>query len=292
MFTARLVVGFSLALALTAPGAWASDTQASGVTVDYVYPTLTLGVSQPTDLQTVLEAICQRTEASCEIAPGAAQVVVPPVVLTGSWAEVIAKLFEGTKLDYAWVLPVPGRVGRLLVMPRSALADAPRPMGEEKKEEARRRLNQEVQASPSGQPVTPVGEPVRRKEVATSPDQSSQGSEAFGSGPSAATKRRAVQQEPNEEDKPNTAQDQAREAAVWSMITGHAANPGQPASTPGTITLPVPDRDGNPILVPATSQGLIELPFPDPRGWPIRVTPLRPGESIPNPFMPSDPHPK
>ncbi len=116
------VVGFGLFLGVSAQG-----LPAPGLTVTYVHGTLTLQINHPTDLAAVLEVVCQQTQTRCEIAPEVAQVVVQPTALSGTWPEVLAKLFEGERVNYATLGA--GPAGRLVVKVRRAAPPAPYSVG-------------------------------------------------------------------------------------------------------------------------------------------------------------------
>src|SRR5438445_6584586 len=91
---------------------------AADITVEYQYPHVTVRVSHPTHLLAVLDELCQRTNANCELGPELAQVPLEPMIVQGTWFEVVRKLFEGTQFDLAAIAPGPQQAGQLLVRRR------------------------------------------------------------------------------------------------------------------------------------------------------------------------------
>jgi len=278
-----------LASLLVAAGAGAQQTPApgAGVVVDYANSRLTLRITQPTDLHAALEALCQRTKTRCDLAPELVQTKVEPTTISGTWKEVVATLLEGESVNYANLGPGPS--GRLVVQTRRAAPPAtPTKLDEREGKVAQQRRDsesadardQEERREKENQAATPT--------PLSSPSEEEDRSE-FRVGGGAAGERGGSQ---SSEPGMSSQEHQAREAAVWGIITGRTPTQTGPTAPPGMVALPFPDANGNPILVPATGQGMTAGPFPGPNGQPLPITPGVPGQPISNPFgIPSQPHP-
>jgi hypothetical protein len=310
VLSAWLLVSVCVVSVLALPGASTDHTvDAAEIAVEYKYPHVTVRVSRSTDLLTVLEELCRLTNANCELAPELAQVSLEPMVVQGTWFEVVRKLFEGKQFGLAAMVPSPQQAGRLFVrwsttsaktveQPAAALAGnrATRANGEAEGEVGAYGgpLSSSAGARPGGtkqepqtnQNSTPNGA------IGLSQGQSSVGTlrgggaDPVGSGSALRSSLKSQTTEP-----PATgalSEDQARTnlQSIHDLYVGPPA--GNLSSPPeGMAVFPFPDENGNPVLVQITNQPITMLPFPDSQGRPIPVAPGVPGLKLQNPFPPT-----
>jgi hypothetical protein len=289
-----LLASFCGGAALAAPGALADDrTGAADIAVEYQYPYLTVQVSRPTHLLAILEELCQRTEASCDLGPQLAEIPFAPVTVRGTWFEVVSKLLEGTKLDFATIAPSPRQAGRLLVMTRISPNEGSR--GEQTSQTG-------AGISPGYLPF-PAGLKTASPNHGTQPEQSASPSGAtelsqgqtgaplggagggaqHGAGDAIAESSIDQASQPAGGGEIPLA-DQIRNAeAIRNLYYGPP--PGLPLPPPGMAVLPYPDQNGNPILVGISNQPMTQLLYPDAQGRPIEVPPGVPGLKVQHPFQ-------
>lgn len=300
---------FCLGVLVVAPGVWAATPGTPGVLTQYAHPTLTLQVGGPTDLRTVLEAICQVSQSRCQIAPRAEETAVAPMTLVGHWKEVVAKLLEGTKLNYVAVEPGPGRAGQLLVEARRAVGTvtlAGREAGDGTvtssrssltDEEIRRLRARQAENARVTPPLTPAERPSRTDEEIA--ELRSRGGSLNPNPPApspplseqmaglASTRAQRLMGKDVNAAKPDPEQIRKSQESIRMLYEGLSKlNPGPP---PTTFTLPYPDPNGNPIVVPYSNQPLTVLPWPGPDGRPIIVTPGPPSQKLQYPIPPTHP---
>ncbi len=223
---------------------------APSVTVEYAPPHLTVRISEATDLHTVLTAVCAQTRARCELAAPAAAVPVGPTTVEGLWAQAVLKLLQGSGLIYALLPPGPDGEARLVV---------------------------EGPGAPHG--VAPAGEPRNFSSLMRSPAPATTLSVPEGgatSGESSAG-----------EAAPGTGPDLSVPGLFEHL--GRAAQTPE-AAAPTHFTLPFPDSEGNPVVVPISNEPLTVFPFPGPDGQPVPVPP-NPGPLTVFPFPGPDGQP-
>lgn len=266
-------VVLSLAAAITVA---ASRQEVPGGTVEYGRGTLTVHLTQPTDLLTVLEAICRATDSRCDVAASAAEVELPPLALSGTWRAVITQLFEGAGHNYAALEPRGGQGGRLWVEAR------PPGGGSDQLPAGTYTLAGRNPASSSLQERTAARTSLEERE----PGQPRAGdnpqgtaSEADASTPGTDFGGRAGDAE----------QQRMTEESLRMLYEGWKA-PRAPQPTSGMIELPFVGPDGRPVTIPAANRPITEYPWPGPDGKPIPVTPM-PGTRLewPFPVTPSNP---
>lgn len=259
----------------------AGEPGPAGVIIVYHAPFVTVRVTHTTSLYAVLEKFCQHTQAHCEItselAEAAAEQLVSPMTVEGAWAEVVTKLMEGRKLNYASLSPTRRERGELLVEARSPVTKAPQ-------QEARG----PVGAAGADEVVESGGVRMGRRRRLTSSADSRGGADAPGlsGGPSASSYRRARQ--PRLSDQSGTGVSFVQNPATVAFFpdASGGASSTLPTTESGSPVLPFPDSNGNPIPV-EKGQPRTFLPFPDSNGLPIPVQPPAPGQGTRWPFPPS-----
>lgn len=274
-FQSLPIVAVWMAVSLSNGGA--QSLGKADVAVEYASPDLVMvQVIRPTGLGTVLEAICKETKLRCEITAQASEISVPPITLVGTWSGVMAKLLEGTKLNYAATDPSASGFGRLLVEvrrsadssseARHAQRDPGASLTSQETREFRADMSQEQLSPPNStsEPPSLSDDEIRRQPVEDSAEVES------------------TLSSPSDSPSLSSAEIQQKEAATWGLILGVIPNPS--TVPPGMTALPVGDLNGNLILVPKSQQPLQVLPFPGPDGRPIPITPLPPGNASLNPL--------
>jgi len=262
------VVGLFLVVVTLSFTAHAMAAAGARVTVEYAPPTLAVQVIEPTDLRTILEAICQRTGVRCQIASSAAEIMVPPLSLTGRWNEVLGQLLEGTQLNYASMASGPFGPGLLLVEARSPGTGA-QPASSESAQTNRGALTSpDPWASSVGRDVG--NPPAAAAEASSSPVEAEASYTApTGGAPFVPPPGTVALPFPGAEGRP--------------IVVPAGGTP------PGVAPNPFSDAFGNPILTPPTGQPIVGSPFPGPNGQPIGTSPAPPGQGPPNPFGPPAP---
>lgn len=229
-------------------------------TVEFNRGILTVRLTRPIDLRTVLEAICVVTESRCDVAASAAEVELPPLSLTGTWREVVAKLFEGAGHNYAALEPHGGQGGRLWVQARPQ-GPAPGQAGP-----AATDRSDELDTASSPQAGTLPQASIELDRTRSEADEDAQTDGSPGAGSTAGGGSGGAGPAPDPE------QQRATEQSLRMLYEGFTA-PRPPQPTSGMITLPFVGPDGNFVTVPATNQPITVLPWPGPDGRPITVTP-------------------
>jgi len=261
---AAWVAVFSVAAAISVA---AKSHDVPGGTVEYNRGILTVRLTQPTDLRTVLEAICQVTESRCDVGASAAEVELPPVSLTGTWREVVRLLMEGAGHNYAALEPSGGQGGRLWVeaRPKGGNLD----QGKLKETDARSTADEgQAGVEPQAGASTRTSFEDRERgqeETGEDPQAATAPAGTSSSGPSSAGSASAAPA-------PDPEQQRMTEQSLRMLYEGFTA-PRPPQPTTGMITLPFVGPDGNFVTVPATNQPITVLPWPGPDGRPITVTP-------------------
>lgn len=277
---------------LAASGALADKSAGEAdITVDYQYPNVTVRVGHPTHLLAVLEELCQQTNANCELGPELAEVPLEPMIVQGTWYEVVRKLFEGTQFDLAATAPSPQQAGRLLVRRRmpAKTGEQPAVNGTNQADGAAR-----SKVRGDGSPFSsPAGAEPRGTGQSSTPEglnglvqgQGGVGGlnaeDPEGSGSKGLFAGRAKQ--PSEAGALSEDQVRTTQQAIHDLYVGPPAG-SFPSPPPGMAVLPFPDENGNPVLVRITNQPITTLPFPDSEGRPIPVAPGVPGLKVQNPF--------
>ena len=247
----------------------AQDTVA--VQVEHNAVTITLRITESTDLGAVLTVLCDVTRARCDIDPSAAEVKMPPLMLSGSWAQILSSLFEGSGLNYATTSPVPGHSARLLVHARRPGQDTPVSVPSRAASGSGRTDEDDTVADSAVSPHLP--EPAPRDEG---------GEESTGAGTKASDRQYGGQTGGGE---PDPEMMRKSIESVRSLYEGMSM-PRAPLPPGSPYVLPWPDANGNPISVPASYPPTMVLPWPDANGNPIVVTPV-PGQKTEYPIPPT-----
>jgi len=297
----RLLAAACVVSVLALPGALADKTPAaSGIVIEYQYPYVTVRVGNPTLLLPVLEEFCQQTNANCELGPELAEVPLEPMIVQGTWYDVVRKLFEGTQFDLAATAPSPQQAGRLLVrrrMPAKAVEQPAVVLGVS----GTNRTDGTAQSKVRGD-GSPFSSPAGAEPRGTRQSSTPEGLNGLFQGQSDAGALNAEDLEgrrskmerllPGQATQPSAgalSEDQARTSleAIHDLYVGPPAG-RFPSPPTGMAVLPFPDENGNPILVRITNQPITTLPFPDSQGRPVLVAPGVPGLKVQDPF-PSTP---
>lgn len=300
-----LLVIFGLPLAArTGEGA---PGDISAIEITRAIDTVVLQVHEALDLEAVLTTVCQEIPAECEIDPAARNVVIPPLVFGGSWTNIVSKLVEGTKLNYALRLPSSEGMGVVIVEERGnernplpVFAQSPASPAEAAestsatasgavkpsltdKEIRQLRADQGRQPPAERNPMQGPANPTSLPEAAgMRPIPPASRNPMQGpSNPTSLSEALGARGAPSEPVKVDPAKIQRQEAATWNLILGVTPNPS--SVPPGMVALPVGDANGNLILLPKTDQKLHALPFPGPDGKLIQVLPGTSGQINPNP---------
>lgn len=285
----------STLLLLLAVSAGAAFAQSPTVTVESEADHITVRILEPTELSTVLEAVCRHLQARCDGLDAAAGAQIPPATVTDTWPGVVRKLLEGSGLNHIALSRAGKAPPRLLLstrpsgVPDSVVAGT---LGTER-DSADDRSPADGQDSPvAGRAAETDRERWQRERqeregrdsVPESPGSRGAGS---GSGPG----------EPSQEPEWPTAT--AGPSAPFTAPPGTVATPfpgpeGTPIvmpkdnTPPGQAPNPFLDPFGNPIPPPPGGPPVIGSPFLGPDGKPILTTPLPPGQ-VPNPFATAPP---
>ena len=234
----------------------------SSVTVHYDFPNLSLTVTQPSSLQTVLNELCERTQAECSGIEQTASYKVAPTTFRGAWSDVVNQLMEGAALNYAAGPPSRSQVGTLIIQGQRASLPAP-----------------------SGAPAqASYPESTMQAASANTFDANS----VPGSGSTQANEGSSVDHE-------SSSASMARMSTggngftVGGSTTGPSVPPSgmqlgplggyMPINAPAEppAFLPFPDRNGN--LIPVSNVPPQYLPFPDSHGNLVPVDPNAPSGS-------------
>jgi len=247
----KIVAVFSLWGAL----AWAQQSAPNNISVTYVYPKLTISVSQTSDLAAVLGKLCKETLSDCDGAEQATSSKVAPVTLHGNWNEVVSQLMDGSGLNYVTTSPSLKSRGHLIVQGKSLTLPDPAPSAQN--------MSAEISSEPSVSPTANNSAPSRGnmdESAQNSPQQmgySTGGDVSHGDG-AAGTIMGNYR---------GTAAS-LRGSPLTSDMPAQSGSPQQPSF------LPFPDSHGNPI--PTSNQPVLYLPFPDSLGNPIPADPNKP----------------
>lgn len=228
---------------------------ASSVKIEYVQSGIRVQISEAVSLRVVLDELCQQSNMRCEGTQHAEAFKVVPLSLSGRWQDVVARLTEGTGLNYVLRSPLARSNGELIVHPRS-----------------------NATAAMAGRPVMPaqpssVNSPVYIPPPITLPAETSaeEPREELQTGFTPASSVRGGAPMPAAITSPGAAQTST--GVALSPLTSEVATGGSEASV-----LPFPDSSGRPI--PTSGNPTDVLPFPDSRGNPI---PVKSGENV-SPF--------
>ncbi len=240
--------------------ACAQQSAPSGITVTYVYPKLTVSVSQTSDLTVVLAKLCKETQSDCDGIDLATSSKVSPGTLRGSWGEVVDQLMEGSRLNYAVSSPSAKSRGRLIVQGNKlTLPDAVPSMQNNLTTEA----NSMAPAMNGSAPPSENG-----NESAQNTNASPQ--EMPYAGSMSATQSNGAG---------NTAMGNYQNSSPGLQASPLTSNMLQ-SSAPQRLTYsPFPDSHGNPV--PINDEPVLYSPFPDSHG---NLVPVDPNKSVGSPF--------
>jgi hypothetical protein len=297
----QLLAGACVVSVLAVPGALADKTTvAADIMIEYQYPYVTVRVGHRTHLLPVLDELCQQTNANCELGPELGEVPLEPMIIQGTWYDVVRKLFEGTQFDLAATAPSPEQAGRLLVRRRMSAKAVEQPavvLGINGTNQADGAAQSKVRGD--GSPLSPSAgaEPPGTRQSSTPEGLNGlfqgQSGVALNAEDPEGRRSRMERLLAGQATQPSAAgglsEDQARTTleAVHDLYVGPPAG-SFPSPPPGMAVLPFPDENGNPILIRITNQPITTLPFPDPQGRPVPVAPGVPGLKVQDPF-PSTP---
>jgi hypothetical protein len=235
------------------------------VSVDSAGATFTVTVTAPARLRAVLEALCERAEASCKLPASLPEALVDPRVIRGSWPEVVAEVLQGSELSFGATPATPDRAPYLFVEVRAKA-------GTRGKGDA---LPAVVEESPAGEeaPAAEAADDANASIAPADPDAS-----IVTAATAAATPGGNFAATPFTDGKGNP-------------LMARIPAPGSPSATPGMAVLPFPDEAGNPVMVPITNEPLSLTPFtgPDGQAWPAPVA--QPGQKLEYPIPPTVPPP-
>jgi hypothetical protein len=251
-----LAVVLSAACLFQLPAKASDDATDGRVIVTWTDFRLTVQVSQPTPLATILNRVCAATAARCEGTEKSATAVVAPLILSGGWNEILATLLED--FDYVSTIPSEGEVGRLLVMGLAGTPDPPSAAANQAAPEPKIPPRDRPFPGPrlgfSGQ------EPAARRASPRSSPAMARGIFSGRSGlgtPRGGSRRPVFQPEPA-----SALQPAARTSGTGPSQSDIMADFfSKVVSAPKPSVFPLPDSDGNPIpFAPAPGQ---------PAGFPI-----------------------
>jgi hypothetical protein len=276
-----LLTGLSV-LAIVAARTTAVASAASAppaVSVEAAGDALTVRITQPTPLRTVLETVCERTEANCKLPAKTADKLLESRTVHGSWFEVVGELLQGSGLSFAVTPPVRGRNAYLVVelaAAATAHADTVLPPASSGVSGVTAGAETAVsQAEPTSEETQPAAEPQpdeTPRAVMMSPD-----SPLVTAATAAATPGASFAMTPFSDAAGNP---------IMARL-GPAAGASAAANIPGMAVLPYSDDTGNPILVPITNEPLALTPFagPDGQPWPAPVP--QPNQKLEYPIPPT-----
>lgn len=293
----RLVIGtlLSLTLALAAKPIRAQQPLRAGVRVSSDGANITLRTTQNGPLSDILREFCNHTSTVCEGMDGTAGMKLPPVIVIGTWEQVVAKLMEGTGLNYVAILPTVTTGGRLLVTghalsldasPQTATASggasclpqAVSGLGGQVPSDCASSLNLGLGSqNPSSAPDGAFSTPQPPTDVAAS----------GGAMPSFASPSRPTAGPGQGDDAMQPIAEYSLPAALpFPDSSGHPI----PLSDEPPTFLPFPDSHGSPIPISAGPNLPQYLPFPDGHGNPMPVSEL-PAQYLPFPDSKGNPMP-
>lgn len=237
--------------------------------------TVAVQTSQSTPLTAVLEEFCRQTRTDCEGIDTAAKVELPPIDTRGTWEQVIARLMEGTDLNYAAMPATAASDARLLITGRALSPEAPQQAsaadGTQRNEEPARSVSSDL-FNPDEADAT----------ADTSPPQEEAPAEATAADV-APTQAGAAAAVPSETAPVGVATPPQPGPPAPGTATDFMGNPVPSYSGPAYS--PFPDGNGN--LIPAGNQPTTSSPFPDSNGN-LAPVPKQPTPSS-NPFPPRAP---
>jgi len=237
--------------------AGAASTSVQKVQVTSHGDQVAVDVPNQAPLSTVMSSLCQQQNLKCTGTETLATYHGPAMSVEGTLRQVIAKLVEGTDINYEFSRSAEGGATAIAFLGHAPKGTAPVPTPE---------------APPAPQPFRPLHSmpfPGNVPPPAGSPAPRPQ-SELVQPGAVPEPEPQPVVPDPEE------AQRSQRAATI--LFTG--------SGNPDTGTLPFPDAQGNPI--PKTDAPPTTLPFPDRYGNPIPVKPSQGGS--PFPVKPSPPN--
>lgn len=250
---------------LLLPTVGGAGESAAGVQIQYVSSQLIIRVTQPTDLRTVLEEVCQRTQAQCTIAEQAAQVPVAPASLSGTWAEVISELLEGSGLNYASLDPGPSTPGRLLVQARRPATEESG-AGQDNRRASRSgdaaEIDRHGEALPRGSDTPTAASDDGEKTKSEPPPTGNNAASGALSDRAASGGLAGGAIETADEGRPSPEQVRQSEASIRTLYLTPA-----PTSLQNVTALPIIGGNGQPI--PANNQPITIFPQPGANGQPI-----------------------
>ena len=213
---------------------------------------LEVKVPDQAPLSTVMSSVCQQQKLKCTGTETLASYRGPAMSVEGTLRQVIAKLVEGTDVNYEFSRSTEGGATAIAFLGHAPQGTPPVPTAEQPAPSA------PVHALHSHPfPGRVPGEPGPPPQQAPAPPpQSGQ--------PQAAL-------DPSEQPVPDTSQASRSEEAMKVLFSGSGAE--------DTGVLPFPDANGNPI--PKSEAAPTTLPFPDQHGNPIPVKPSQGGSPFP-----------
>lgn len=222
-----------------------SGSAATEVQIQRTASGFAVRIPNSTSLEAVLRGICGEANGRCDGLALTSQIMVSPSEIKGTWNEIVARLLEGTKLNYVAENPSAQATASLMIENQ--------PRGEESR-------------------IFPHEDVVVQNTPAVADDSEIQNSVPVAEPASEPASNNVLARDPSTFNGRLT----VPEAVPGSVLTGAAppANPQLPQY------LPFPDN-GRPIPAPTTRVQPEFLPFPD-NGKPIPVDPnASPGAPYP-----------
>ncbi len=265
-----------------------------GVMVSHAGTEITISVSRPTPLGTVLDEVCRETSSECLGTQEAMNVLVPAQDVRGDWRQVTSTLLEGAGLNYVASAPSETSAGMLNIVGAASQGMLAQP--EVRSTVAAKQADEigiagERPSDERALSSLPTGEAEPSTEVSSEPEASPVDAAAFSASPpapptSGAEESGQAQQAggleqantggqadslffPGGYGNPNPGSHQGLEYLPFLDAQGNLITVASQSSSP---YLPFPDANGN--AIPASNQALPYLPFRDGNG---RLIPVQGG---------------
>jgi hypothetical protein len=263
----RLIFSIGLGLLLLPIAGAAASDAAVPVSVESAGGVLTVKVTSTTPLRLVLEAVCERAQASCKLPKDMPDVPVKPRTIAGAWVDVVTELLQGSELSFGATPPAAGRVAYLVVEPRAAVrASATHEMGKPA-------LALPPQAIVEEEPLEEVPAEFEANTTPIDPADATLVTAATA----AATRDAPFAMTPFSDAQGNP------------LLSRLSTPPGAPP--PGVAVLPYSDEAGNPLTSQITNEPPSLTPFAGPDGQPWPAPVQIPNQKLEYPIPPTDPSP-
>jgi len=271
---ASTIVAIIASLACALP-AWA---QPAPVAVQIIErdDTVAVQILQTAPLTAVLGEFCRQTHADCEGADAAANIELAPINVVGSWEQVMAKLMEGTHMNYVAMPATAASGARLLITGRALSLEAP-------------------QATSIANATRSDGSTVSSSGISLNADSTGAAGEDSIASPVAAAEDTGAELAPVQEPVVATAPSDTSPLATTPSPRGsvHSGTATDLMGNPvpqyaGLAYFPFPDGNGE--LIAASNEPTTWSPFPDSNGSLIPASGEAPSHSNPFPAKPGATH--